>query len=209
VKLGAYLSPGRDLASGVDLARRAEALGYDSAWVTHGVGRDSFLVLAAYGAATRRLGLGNGVVPIYPRHPVAMAQAALTLNEVTGGRFRLGIGVSHKASMEAMHGLDLKAPLGVMREYVAVLRGALGAGADFEGKHFRVKWSMGVPERPPAPPLYLAALSARMLELAGEIADGAIIGTAIAEPKGKLVLDTGFGRRLLAEPEGEPLPRIC
>ena len=86
----AFLNPGRDLAAGIDLARRAEALGYDSVWVTHGSGRDSFLVLAAYGAATTRLGLGNGVVPIYPRHPVAMAQAALTLSEMSGGRFRLG-----------------------------------------------------------------------------------------------------------------------
>src|SRR5215475_15624195 len=97
-----YLNPGRDLATAVNLARRAEALGYDSIWVTHGLGRDSFVVLAAYAAATTRVGLGNGVVPIYPRHPVAMAQAASTLNEVSRGRFRLGIGVSHKSAMEAM-----------------------------------------------------------------------------------------------------------
>ncbi len=167
--------PGRDLHAAVELARRAEALGYESVWVTHGLGRDSFLVLAAYGAATARLGLGVGVVPIYPRHPVAMAQAALTLAETTGGRFTLGIGVSHRATMEAMLGLTLDEPLAVMREYVAVLRGALGAGADFEGRHFRVRWSLALPERPPPPRVYLAALSRRMLELAGEIADGAIL----------------------------------
>src|SRR5713101_9992120 len=151
-----YLNPGRDLATAVTLARRVEALGYDSAWVTHGLGRDSFLVLAAYGAATSRLGLGNGVVPIYPRHPVAMAQAALTLSELTGGRFTLGLGVSHRASMEAMLGLSLREPLAVMREYVAVLRGALGGTVEFAGRHYRVKWSLAVPERPAAPPLYLA-----------------------------------------------------
>src|SRR5205823_12644874 len=110
LRRAAFLNPGRDLAGGVDLARRAEALGYDSVWVTHGAGRDSFVVLAAYGAATKRVGLGNGVVPIYPRHPVTMAQAALSLNEVTGGRFRLGIGVSHKASMEGMLGLTPTKP---------------------------------------------------------------------------------------------------
>jgi len=82
------------------------------------------VLLAAYAAATTRVGLGNGVVPIYPRHPVAMAQAASTLNEVSGGRFRLGIGVSHKNAMEAMLGLRLVEPLAIMREYVAVLRGA-------------------------------------------------------------------------------------
>jgi alkanesulfonate monooxygenase SsuD/methylene tetrahydromethanopterin reductase-like flavin-dependent oxidoreductase (luciferase family) len=104
-----------------------------------------------------------------------MAQAALTLSEATGGRFRLGIGVSHRASMEAQLGLTLTEPLAVMREYVAVLRGGLGAGADFSGRHYRVHWSMGMPERPPAPPIYLAALSVKMCELAGEIADGAVL----------------------------------
>jgi F420-dependent oxidoreductase-like protein len=175
MRTAAYLNPGRDLPSAVDLARLAEASGYESVFVTHGVGRDSFLVLAAYGAATRRLRLGNGVVPIYPRHPVVMAQEALTLAELSGGRFMLGIGVSHKASMEAMLGLALADPLGTMREYVAVLRGAFADGAAFEGKHYRVRWSLGVPQRPPAPPIYLAALSPKMLELAGEIADGAIL----------------------------------
>src|SRR5205809_7589305 len=124
LRRAAFLNPGRDLAGGVDLARRAEALGYDSVWVTHGSGRDSFVVLAAYGAATTRLELGNGVVPIYPRHPVAMAQAALTLSELSGGRFRLGIGVSHKVSMEASLGLTLREPLAVARAYGAVLGGA-------------------------------------------------------------------------------------
>jgi alkanesulfonate monooxygenase SsuD/methylene tetrahydromethanopterin reductase-like flavin-dependent oxidoreductase (luciferase family) len=143
--------------------------------VTHGLGRDSFVVLAAYAAATTRIGLGNGVVPIYPRHPATMAQAAATLNEVSGGRFRLGIGVSHKSAMETMLGLRLVEPLAVMREYVAVLRGALGAGSEFAGRHYRVRWSLALPTRPPAPPIYLAALSVKMLELAGEIADGAVL----------------------------------
>jgi F420-dependent oxidoreductase-like protein len=175
LRIGAYLNPGRDLAASVELARRAEAVGYESVWVTHGAGRDSFAVLQAYGAAAPRIGLGNGVVPIYPRHPVSMAQAALTLSEITGGRFRLGIGVSHRASMEAMLGLELREPLAVMREYVQVLRGALGEGARVDGRHYRVRWSIAMPERPAPPPIYLAALSAKMCELAGEIADGAIL----------------------------------
>ncbi len=174
-RTAAYLSPGGDLEAAVGLARRAEALGYESVWVTHGSGRDSFLVLAAYAAATSRIGLGNGVVPIYPRHPTAMAQAALTLSEISGGRFRLGLGVSHRATMEGMLGLRLAEPLSVMREYVGVLRGALGSGARFEGRHYRVAWSMALPKLPPAPPVLIAALSPRMLELAGEIADGAVL----------------------------------
>src|SRR4029434_394528 len=124
--LAAYLNPGGDLAATIDCVKLSETLGYDSVWVTHGLGRASFLVLAAFAAATSRIGLGNGVVPVYPRHPVTMAQAALTLSELSGGRFTLGVGVSHRASMEAMLGLTLREPLAVMREYVAVLRGALG-----------------------------------------------------------------------------------
>jgi F420-dependent oxidoreductase-like protein len=173
--IAAYINPGAELGTAIDLARSGERLGYDSVWVTHGLGRDSFLVLAAYGAATSRIGLGNGVVPIYPRHPVAMAQAALTLNELTANRFRLGIGVSHAASMQDMLGLRIVEPLAAMREYVSVLRGALSDGIDFSGRHYRARWSMAVPKRPAPPPIYLAALSAKMLELAGEIADGVIL----------------------------------
>ena len=75
-RLGAYLSARDTLATATDLAHRAETLGYDSVWLTHGVGRDGFLVLSAYAHATKRIGLGTGVIPIYPRHPVAMAQEA-------------------------------------------------------------------------------------------------------------------------------------
>jgi alkanesulfonate monooxygenase SsuD/methylene tetrahydromethanopterin reductase-like flavin-dependent oxidoreductase (luciferase family) len=77
--------------------------------------------------------------------------------------------------MEAMLGLALREPLAVMREYVAVLRGAVGGTAAFAGKHYRVNWTLAMPERPPAPSIYLAALSRNMLELAGEIADGAVL----------------------------------
>ena len=159
----------------MDLARRADELGYDSVWVTHGAGRDSFLVLAAYGAVTTRTRLGVGVLPIYPRHPVTTAQAALTLSEQTNGRYILGLGVSHKPTMEQQLGLKLDDPLGVTREYVAVLRGAFGDGARVDGKHYRVQWSMALPGTRPAPPIYLAGLSSKMLELAGEIADGVVL----------------------------------
>src|SRR3989441_13055463 len=105
MKIAAYLNAGSNFGAALDLVRRAEALGYESVWVTHGAGRDSFAVLQEYGAAAPRIGLGNGVVPIYPQHPVSMAQAALTLSEISGGRFRLWIGVSHRASLAAVLGL--------------------------------------------------------------------------------------------------------
>ena len=88
MRRGAYITPGRDLAAATDLVRLAEQLGYESVWVTHGHGRDSFLVLAAYAAATSRVRVGNGVLQILPRHPVATAQAALTLAELAAGDSR-------------------------------------------------------------------------------------------------------------------------
>jgi F420-dependent oxidoreductase-like protein len=173
-RVGAYLSPRESLASATALARRAEALGYDSVWVTHGVGRDAFLVLAAFAQATSRIGLGTGVVPIYPRHPVVMAQEAATLAELSGGRLRLGIGVSHRPVMTAALGLDMGRPLEVMREYVTVLRAALEGNARLAGRYYRVAWEGAVRAASP-PPVLLAGLSAPMLELAGEVADGVVL----------------------------------
>src|SRR3989454_11068749 len=105
-----------------------------------------------------------------------MAQEALTLQETTGGRLRLGIGVSHRPMMEGALGLDMGRPLEVMREYVAVLRQALGGRVQHAGPRYRVAWQSGVPRLPSPPsPIYLAGLGPAMLELAGEIADGAVL----------------------------------
>ncbi len=174
-RTGAYLMPGADLRPALELARQCEAWGYESLWVTHGAGRDSFVVLSAYAQATRTIRLGNGVVPIYPRHPVALAQEALTLAELSGGRFRLGIGVSHRATMTDAHGLDMGDPIQVMSEYVAVLRQALTGQVEHRGTRYRVQWKSALTKLPKPPPLLLAGLSAKMLELAGEIADGLIL----------------------------------
>jgi F420-dependent oxidoreductase-like protein len=170
-----FLSPGADLAAAVDLARRADGAGYESVWVTHGLGRDGLHVLAAYAHAAPRVGLGTGVLPIYPRHPVLLAQEALTLQETSGGRLRLGIGVSHRPMMEASLGLDMGRPLEVVREYVAVLHQALTGRVEHAGSRYRVAWQSGVPRLPPPPPIYLAGLGTAMLELAGEVADGAVL----------------------------------
>ena len=173
-----FLNPGAELAPAVALAHRADALGYESLWVTHGAGRDALLTLSAYAVAAPRVGLGTGVIPIYPRHPVLLAQEALTLSDVSRGRLRLGIGVSHRPMMEGALGLDMGRPLDVIREYVAVLRGALTGKVAHEGARYRVSWQSGLPRIPPAPPILLAGLAPPMLELAGEIADGVVLWLA-------------------------------
>ena len=174
-RIAVFLNAGRDLGDTLPVVRRADALGYDSVWVTHGGGRDALLTLAAYGQVAPRVGLGTGVVPIYPRHPVLLAQEALTLSDVSGGRLRLGIGVSHRPAMETGLGLDMGHPLEVMREYVQVLRPALSGRVEHRGARYRASWQSGLLELPPAPPVLLAGLAPPMLELAGEIADGVVL----------------------------------
>ncbi len=171
-RTAAYLIPGADFRLAVGLAQEAETWGYESLWVTHGGGRDAFLVLSAYAEKTRTIGLGTGVIPIYPRHPVLLAQEALTLAELSAGRLKLGIGVSHRPSMTDALGLELGNPLRVMREYVTVLRAALSGQVEHAGERYRVRWKSALVKLPPPPPLLLAGLSAKMLELVGEIADG-------------------------------------
>ena len=174
-RTGAYLIPGANLDRALGLARQAEAWGYESLWVTHGGGWDSFLVLAAYAHATRTIKVGTGVVPIYPRHPVALAQEALTLAELSAGRFRLGIGVSHRAMMTEALGLDMGSPLEAAREYVTILRSALSGKVEHSGTRYRVSWQSTLPRLPEPPPIFVAGLSTRMIEVAGEIADGVIL----------------------------------
>ena len=173
-----FLNPGADLAPALALARRADALGYESLWVTHGGGRDALLTLSAYAHVAPHAALGSGVIPIYPRHPVLLAQEALTLADTSGGRLRLGVGVSHKPMMEGALGLDMGRPLEAMREYVAVLRGALTGKVAHQGARYRVSWQSALPRLPAPPPILLGGLAPRMLELAGEIADGAVLWLA-------------------------------
>jgi alkanesulfonate monooxygenase SsuD/methylene tetrahydromethanopterin reductase-like flavin-dependent oxidoreductase (luciferase family) len=173
--LALYLTPFGALDTALEVVRRAEVLGYDSVWVPHGVGRDALLLLGLYGAATTRIGLGSGIIPIYPRHPVALAQEALTLSEATGGRFRLGIGISHRPLMDSAFGIAVRQPLATVREYVGVLRGLFdGRPFEREGRRYEGRGLLQLPTTPIPPPIYLGALAVKMTELAGELADGVV-----------------------------------
>ena len=166
----------RTLDESINRAREAERLGFESVWVTQMPdARDAALVLAAYAAATQWVRLGTGVLPIYTRHPTAMAQMAATLDELSGGRFILGLGVSHLVTVEGMWGLKLEHPVEAMREYVEVVRASLRDGAaSVDGKQFRAHWAYSAPRRAELP-LMISALSPRMLELAGEVSDGVVL----------------------------------
>jgi alkanesulfonate monooxygenase SsuD/methylene tetrahydromethanopterin reductase-like flavin-dependent oxidoreductase (luciferase family) len=144
-------------------------------FTTHIAGRDSLSLLMAYASVTERVRLGTGVVPIFSRTPASMAQTAATIDEFAGGRMVLGIGVSHKVTVENWYGARIEKPVTQMREYATILRAIFRGEAPPEGEFFSTHFQfMGYAARPDLP-IYIAALSPNMLRLAGEIGDGVML----------------------------------
>ncbi len=170
-------SPFHDARQCVELAQRAEQdWGYEAIWMAETSGPDSFSLAGAMAVSTSTIEIGTAIVPVYNRTPAVLAMSAGTLAQLSGGRFILGLGASSHAIMGDWNGVDFRAPLGHVRESVAIVRQALaGEKTDFEGKHFR-SHGLRVSARPPKPVrIYLAALREKMCELAGEIGEGLII----------------------------------
>jgi len=155
-------------------ARQCEAEGFASYALPQIFGLDAMGMLAVIGREVPRIELMTGVVPTYSRHPVAMAQQALTVQAASGGRFSLGIGLSHQMVIENMFGLSFAQPLRHMREYLDVLVPLLQGGkADVDGETISTHVALDVPTLPPVPVL-VAALGPKMLELTGTVADGTV-----------------------------------
>ena len=154
--------------------RQAEAGGLASVWLPNAAGFDALTVLALAGRETERVELGTFVVPTYPRHPVALAQQALTVQAATGNRLTLAIGLSHRHVVEDALGLDFDRPAAHMREYLTVLRGLLaGEPVDFVGERYRVHSRVQVTGAEP-PSVLAAALAPAILRLCGRLADGTV-----------------------------------
>jgi F420-dependent oxidoreductase-like protein len=175
VGVGTFISVGRSLERAIQRVNLAERLDYESVNVTHIAARDSLSVLMAYAAHSERVRLGTGVLPIYSRTPVATAQAAVTIDEFSGGRLVLGIGVSHRPVVESWFDSEIGKPVREMREYASLLRAFFRGEDPPQGERFRSQFRfMGVEPRPDLP-IYIAALSPAMLRLAGEIGDGVVL----------------------------------
>ncbi|MET0823374.1 MAG: LLM class flavin-dependent oxidoreductase [Solirubrobacterales bacterium] len=174
--ISAFISPGKDLRRTLDRVGLADRLGYDAAYTTHIAGRDSLTVLMAYAAASERIRLGTGVVPIFSRTPATMAQTAATIDEYSGGRLVLGLGVSHRVTVENWHGQKITKPVTQMREYTAGVRAILRGEEPPDSDFFPTKFAfMGGYSARAELPIYVAALSPNMIRLAGEIADGVML----------------------------------
>ena len=116
--------------------------------------------------------MGTAIVPTYPRHPISLAQQALTLGDLAPNRLRLGIGTSHRPAIEGFYGIPMSAPLEHLREYVDILRAILWQGeVDYHGRFFTVKTTF---PRTPRTPILISALRTGAFHLAGEVSDGVI-----------------------------------
>jgi F420-dependent oxidoreductase-like protein len=163
----------RSLAAVRELAVESEAQGFCGMWLGSAFGFDPIMALALAGTATSSIELGVAVVPTWPRHPLVMAQQAATAGAACDGRFRLGIGPSHKPVMQ-MYGIELDRPIGHLREYLTIVRTLLAEGAvSHQGERFQVNGFLDV-EGAGAPPVLLGVLREQTARLAGSHADGAL-----------------------------------
>jgi len=169
---GATAAAGNTLQAIVEYAKMAEQRGFDSVWLANIFGIDAVAACGIAGWETSRIEFGTAVTPTFPRHPSALAQQAVTTSVACGGRFTLGIGLSHKLVIEDMLGLSYDKPAAHMKEYLEVIAPLLrGEAVDFSGDQYRVKVALDVPGSTPVP-LVVAALGPAMLRLAGTYADG-------------------------------------
>ncbi len=161
-------------ARAIVLAQQCEDGGFHGFFLGAAFGFDPLMVLGACGPATSSIALGSAVVPSWPRHPVVTAQQALTAQALCGGRFRLGLGVSHAPVMK-MYGVEFTRPVSHMREYLHVVHALLHEGrVAFAGKRYDVHAFLAVDGAATPPPILLAALGPQMASVAGELADGVI-----------------------------------
>ena len=162
------------LGSMISEAARAEKDGFASYWVPQIFNHDALTALAVIGREVPRIELGTSVVPTYPRHPMMMAQQALTVNAATDGRLCLGIGLSHQMVVEGMWGMSFDKPVRHMREYLEVMMPLLeGKPVSHAGEAFRVNGAVDVPGGS-RPGVVVAALGEQMLNVTAALADGTL-----------------------------------
>ena len=186
-------------------AAAAEKDGFDSFWAPNIFGHDALTALAITGREVPRIELGTSVVPTYPRHPMAIAQQCHTVSAASGGRFTLGIGLSHRIVIENMMGMSFEKPVRHLREYLSVLMPlSRGEAANFDGETYRVhggiaaKGSTGFG-------VVAAALGEQMLRVAGTLCDGTLTWCTGPDTLAAHIVPTIAAA---ADAAGRPAPRI-
>ena len=181
--LTGYFGP--DIRIDYDLILEAERLGFDSVWTSEAYGCDAIVPLAFIAAKTSRIGLGTAIMQMPARTPAMAAMTAMTIDRLSGGRFRLGIGPSGPQVVEGWHGVAYGRPITRTREYVSIVRKVLAREAPLEhqGYHYQIPYTgegatgLGKPLKSilhgrPDMKIYTAAITPKGLECSGELADG-------------------------------------
>jgi F420-dependent oxidoreductase-like protein len=180
-RLGLYLGrlPGFDKGGFdrrelIECVRAADACGYDSFWLPEAWEREAFTTLTELAAHTERIHLGTGIINVFSRSPALIAMSAATLDEISGGRFRLGLGTSGAAVIKDFHGIAYKKPLTRLRETIQIVRTLLsGEPVNFKGECFELhRFKLGFKPLRANVPIYVAGLSPKSLHQIGAIADG-------------------------------------
>lgn len=195
----------RTIAEIVEETRRAADLGLGGAWWAERHTADALTAATVAGLAVPGLPLGTAVVTTYPRHPLALACQALTVQAATGNRLTLGVGTGHRNQVETAFGMSFDRPARHTREYLRALMPLLhGESVEFDGEVHRVAGQIRTPGARP-PPVLLAALGPVMLRIAGELADGTVtVWTGVRT----IGTHTAPLITAAAEAAGRPAPRV-
>jgi F420-dependent oxidoreductase-like protein len=208
LRIGSLIDVDRPLPEIVVEMQRYAGAGLDSVFAAQIFGPDALTLLAVAGARVPGLFLGTGVVPVYPRHPMMLAQQALTVQAATDNRLLLGIGLSHQVVVEGMWGMSFDRPATYMKEYLASLMPLLH-GETVSSAGERVTTNAFAPVSIPGatpPPVFVAALGSTMLKLAGTVADGTITWMTGTATIGNHIAPTIAAA---AEAAGRPAPRVA
>jgi alkanesulfonate monooxygenase SsuD/methylene tetrahydromethanopterin reductase-like flavin-dependent oxidoreductase (luciferase family) len=171
----------------VECVQLAEELGYESAWVAEGHGGDQFAVLAACATATSSIKLGTDITSVFVRTIPTIAMAALTVDQLSRGRFMLGVGSSHKVQVGPEHGVVYAKPLTRVRETVEAVRQLVSTGnLNYAGETFQIEqFDLWFEPCRRSIPIYIAAVFPKMTTLCGEVADGIILTRSTLETAAK------------------------
>lgn len=180
-RLGLYLGrlpgfdkTGLDRRELIECVRAADACGYDSFWIPEAWEREAFTILTELAIRTQRIHLGTGIVNVFSRSPALIAMSAATFDEISGGRFRLGLGTSGSRVIQDFHGVTFDKPLTRLKEAIHIIRALLaGETVDFSGECFELRrFKLGFKALRADIPIYIAALAPKSVRQVGAIADG-------------------------------------
>jgi len=204
-RVGVGFSGGMSPQDIVECVKVAEELGYESAWVAEGHGGDQFSVLTACALATEKIKLGTSITSVFVRTAPTIAMAAASVDYFSNGRFILGMGTSHKVQVEPEHGLQFTKPVQRLRECVDIVRGILkDSDVNYHGEIYDIdRFDLWFEPLRKEIPIYVAAVFPKMLEICGEISQGAILTWCTLDHAELAAWHVGIGARNAGRASGD------